>query len=63
LLVEDAGVELVAGVDDELSEPELDFAAPSVEEADEESLLPSLEPEEPSLDALSDFGADADLDG
>jgi hypothetical protein len=62
LLAEDAGAEVVAGVDEELSDPELDFA-PSVEEPDEESLLPSLEPEEPSLDALSDFGADADLDG
>lgn len=60
---EDAGVEAVDGAGEELSEPELGFAPPSVEEPDEESLLPSLEPAEPSLDPPSDFGADDDFEG
>jgi hypothetical protein len=60
---EDAGVELAAGVDEELSDPKLDFNTPSVEEADDESLLPSLELEEPSFELPSDFGAAEDFDG
>jgi hypothetical protein len=63
VLAEDASVEVVAGVDEEVSDPELDFAAPSVEEPDEESLPPSLELEEPSFEPPSDFGAAEDFDG
>ena len=63
VLEEDAGVELVAGADEALSDPELDFAAPSAEEADDESLLPSLELEEPSFEPPSGFGAPEDFDG
>jgi len=60
---EDAGVEVVGDAEEALSDPELDFAVPSVEELDEESLLPSPEPPEPSFDPLSDFGAPEDFDG
>ncbi len=56
-------VELAAGVDEELSDPELDFAALSAEEADDESLLPSLEFEEASFEPPSGFGAPEDFDG
>jgi hypothetical protein len=64
VLAEDAGVDVVAGADEvELSEPELDFAAPSVGEPDGESLPPSLEPEELSFDPPSAFGAAEDFDG
>jgi hypothetical protein len=63
VLAGDAGVEFVAGVDEELSDPELDFAAPSPDEADDESLLPSLELEEPSFEPPSSFGGAEDFDG
>jgi len=56
----DPGAELAAGVEEELSAAELDFVPPSAEEADDESLLPSLDPE---LAAPSDFGAADDFDG
>jgi len=62
VLAEEDGVEVV-GADEELSEPELDFVPPSPDEADDESLLPSLAPEELSLDPPSDFGAADDFDG
>jgi hypothetical protein len=53
VLPEDAGVELVAGADEELSDAELDFDPPSPDDAGEESLL---EPEESSFELLSPEG-------
>jgi len=62
-LGEGPGVELAAGADEELSDPELDFVPPSPEEAGDGSLLPSLELEEPSFEPPSVFGAAEDFDG
>jgi hypothetical protein len=52
VLAEDAGVEGAAGAVEEPSDPELAFVPPSSDEADDESLLPSLEPAPLSFDAL-----------
>jgi hypothetical protein len=61
-LLEDDGVGLVAGVDDEPDAlSELGFEPLSGE--DEEELLPSLEADPPSFTPPSVFGAEDDLEG
>lgn len=60
MLAEDADVEAAAGADEEPSDAELDFVPPSLDEADDESLLLSLLSAELSEEA---FGAADDFDG
>jgi hypothetical protein len=62
LELEDTGAGLAAGAEEEPSE--LGFEPPSLDEDEDESLLPSLLLDAPSFDPPSaDFGAAEDLEG